>query len=813
MRLKPFREVEKWLTQWLALQGAGNLTSSLKWWFPAMFSFMTKQEAPKPPPHLERFSRPGKVPILIPGSIGRHLKGILRVRRTQLLGLSGSGKVPRDAFRDALTLRFLTKGTARVSEREIDLALEKHRKALCEVEGLRVGRRPLVRQLLWEVRRTARELFGGKVYVPPEAPCFPSRKGHYDSSGLKGGAATVILSKWRAALAHHKDEKAYAACPAEVVHLGSVSDAAQVRFCKAVAKSLKEEMYGVRVECPDGKFRISRVMMASPVAVTEPCKVRVVTKGPEHAYWYLRGIQKFLWRTLSEHPCFELIGKPISEEYLCRRFADTIKSHFFVSGDYVASTDNLLAKLSRAAMRTIALCSGFSGFDESLCVQALIGHTLEYTKKGPDGKKLRRRQRQTNGQLMGSPVSFPILCVVNAAICRHAIESSSEDESLVLLRDAPLAVNGDDCLFTVPDEKGFRTWEKWCAAGGLSSSVGKTYLSRKFVQLNSTSYLVRREPFIGPLPAGSRRGRVVVFEHCPYPNYGMVSPFDPKGGQERTLANLPSLAQQFIEGFGPVERDHLMTFFISQHRSLLATAPQGMSWWLPVHLGGLGLPVTRHLAESAFSQAQLNFATFLMESQKGEGRVLVGDLGSQEKSVPRWWRDGERLVAKYRVRERGSYDPVPSWVQAATVPENEQYFYWVQAARKSFLSEEIVPGRGPNFQSLWRKFSRSRFRGKASAPLATLLGFPAPRMVLPSGISECARMRGLHPIDPLSHISSLVDVAPARSSFAPARRELFVDGVAFSIGGGTVVFKEFSEVQDVLNRDESLREAFRGALD
>jgi hypothetical protein len=519
------------------------------------------------------------------------------------------------------------------------------------------------------------------------------------------------------------------------------------------------------------------------MAVREPCKTRIVSLGPEDTYYYLKDLQKFMWTVLKDHPCFQLIGRPVTEEVLMDRFGDQPPGSVFVSVDYSDATDGLMSWASEWCMRCVAECSGLSDFDLEVATAALTGHTLLYTENGQFVAR-----KQTNGQLMGSPVSFPILCLINAAVCRAAMEAPMSrdwgdlvDEPLadyqppLSLREAPLLINGDDGLFVQENAWVYSSWISDAKQLGLNDSPGKTYVSAEFVQINSKLFTVgawTRPSLVTGLPVST-----LVFSHVPYVNFGYLSPFDPKGGRERDYQDLPALAEGFLDGFSGKLRDAMMTWFLRSHRGLLQRIPQGMSYWLPAHLGGLGLPITRKLSEDDFSDMQLNFAAFLLQTLKEPTT-----FPSEETTVPSWVRAGERLASSLRQREKGARDDEPRWMKDRVVPEDEQFLYWRQAGLATRDEESYLPASRGNWKRLFARFAREGPRGGNSRPpLATLLGDPSPKMVLPPSVSQFFELQGKHPVDYYGRISSLVENRP----YVPVSRDLgrviVVDGVTFEL--------------------------------
>jgi len=93
---------------------------------------------------------------------------------------------------------------------------------------------------------------------------------------------------------------------------------------------------------------------------------------------------------------------------------------------------------------------------------------------------------QKNGQLMGSPLSFPILCLCNLIMYWLALEEYLEVE--VDVRDLPVLVNGDDILFRT-NHAFYEIWKKYISEAGFELSLGKNYVHTEFLSVNSQGFL------------------------------------------------------------------------------------------------------------------------------------------------------------------------------------------------------------------------------------------------------------------------------------------------------------------------------------
>jgi len=306
-----------------------------------------------------------------------------------------------------------------------------------------------------------------------------------------------------------------------------------------------------------------------------------------------------MWRPLKDHPTFELIGAPMSQSILNRFLGncDPTDTRMFTSGDYAAATDHLDSDLSEACLDEICCCIGVPLEDRVVLRDALTRHTLQY--KTVDG--FGRTKQQKKGQLMGSPVSFPILCLFNAALTRYALELASPEPVEYWLDELPMLVNGDDLLCRTSDLE-YLVWKDIVKFGGLTPSIGKNFRHSQIATINSEMWHIKRlhhnvdryeesivEFFWGEretiidlgLARGSMKNGTVNLtkdEISPFCNpqiWGMSKEVCWK----KFLASCPNqvVAYDFL--------------FNAVGRQVLAALPEAMPLCVPTWLGGAGFPL------------------------------------------------------------------------------------------------------------------------------------------------------------------------------------------------------------------------------
>lgn len=233
-------------------------------------------------------------------------------------------------------------------------------------------------------------------------------------------------------------------------------------------------------------------------AVLEPNKIRVISKGNALPYYSCKGLQKVLHSTLKKMPCFKLIGRPFFPSDIINLTNKAGKDWEWLSIDYSAATDGLSYKYSSRIFENI-ICNLEE--DQKALARSVLGpHNLYYPKSKGKGVELRGIQK--NGQLMGSILSFPILCLANLGVylwsTSHFRKDWTYDETL-----NHVLINGDDMVYAAPKatehlkrhQEGYVKYDTFAnnvlcgRAVGLEMSVGKAYRHREYLNINSQSVL------------------------------------------------------------------------------------------------------------------------------------------------------------------------------------------------------------------------------------------------------------------------------------------------------------------------------------
>jgi len=248
---------------------------------------------------------------------------------------------------------------------------------------------------------------------------------------------------------------------------------------------------------------------------------------------------------------------------------------------------------------------------------------------------------------MGSPLSFPILCIINAAVNRlfyELSESSYSQETFKIkgcnckivsryerkskcpyhhrfrLDQVPMLINGDDVLLRMKG-KYYASWKEFVNEAGLVPSIGKNYLSKAYVIINSTLFEYgTSDCTLSP-----------NFQKRPYFNMGLVHPQwnerSSLGGDQLSLepevADLGTVSYDMCKGFDYSLQDRMMSIFIGDPvvKGLLKSVPSGVSYFVSKTLGGCGLKSTR---DGLLTSEQRGYYT-RVATTRGELAPLVKD--------------------------------------------------------------------------------------------------------------------------------------------------------------------------------------------
>jgi hypothetical protein len=201
--------------------------------------------------------------------------------------------------------------------------------------------------------------------------------------------------------------------------------------------------------------------------IREALKVRTITAGIGDTFC-LKPFQKAMWHALNEFPQFCLThGTNRLEPSIKRIYEQSSPDDVWISGDYSAATDSFAIEASHALLEGI-LESIDHEPTKRWAMKEISPHLLIYPKSSGIEPVL-----QESGQLMGSLLSFPLLCLLNDCTA----------QSIGLTPDQYL-INGDDILMRTKKEN-YPIWKERVQDYGLSLSLGKNYVHKSYGTVNS----------------------------------------------------------------------------------------------------------------------------------------------------------------------------------------------------------------------------------------------------------------------------------------------------------------------------------------
>jgi len=332
--------------------------------------------------------------------------------------------------------------------------------------------------------------------------------------------------------------------------------------------------------------------------VLEPLKVRLITKGESWKYWLSRFYQKYLWHDLQRVPAFVATGRPIGTDdfydLLERERSLGLDFEDWVSGDYSAATDNLKIDYTKLAFEASLERSGLSSEEKILLRGVLYEQELHYPLKEGIPPAC-----QETGQLMGSTLSFPILCSMNLICYWYALEHYLGRR--VPISQLPVLVNGDDILFRCdgPGGKFYRLWLNIITEVGFELSLGKNYVHRRFFTINSEGFDYNPET-----------GRI---SEVPFLNVGLLlGQSKVTSRKEASLKPIWDLYNEVLAG--ALNKPHAHRRFMHYHHSDIKTLTDSgkYSLFLDPLFGGLGFKLYPEVVESKSisKKGEIYFTTF-----------------------------------------------------------------------------------------------------------------------------------------------------------------------------------------------------------
>jgi len=307
------------------------------------------------------------------------------------------------------------------------------------------------------------------------------------------------------------------------------------------------------------------------VAIPEPGKFRIISKGDGFLYTALQPLQGFMLSCWKHCFASTMLHDDLTSS-IQKIHSEARDLPLWCSVDYEAATDLL---------RKDASLKAFSGLRDSPYFYLGYSSLLRGIAHYPDGSSV----RIVEGQLMGHPLSFPLLCLINLAVYWTAIDRWVEDVSLKERRDTirlaeimrqNVLVNGDDMLFKCTKTFHDKYFLPCCEDAGFKISVGKHYLSPYFCMMNSQTFIERSVKGVRSMVKRTYLSQKVITGVSLKGGESDSTPLLAARDLNRMVLNLPWSACCVPQCLSRFKNRCFGKYFRP-------------CWYLPSHLGGFGL--------------------------------------------------------------------------------------------------------------------------------------------------------------------------------------------------------------------------------
>lgn len=399
------------------------------------------------------------------------------------------------------------------------------------------------------------------------------------------------------------------------------------------------------------------------IPLKEPLKIRTISKGNALKYWLAKPVQKTMRDLIRKFPQMALTGGPLTEDHLRWLWSETesLKQRIapfcpdldldfthVVSGDYKGATDGIDIRATKLAFEIVLSsikCPAHYNTEETrerwkqslrdVLYEQLL-HYPESEHGGPD------TTQQTNGQLMGSNLSFPILCVINLVGYWLTLEEYTGLQ--IEPNKLPVLINGDDILFRTPKPRPdvpnsfYELWKKNVSTLGFELSVGKNYIHSTILTVNSECWVV----------SGDEQSP--SFRRVRHLNVGLLTNNNAAARLESRVLPLSERIEEVLEGAH--DKHHAWRRLKHYYRDELKTWMQvgrhtTFNVFAAIPLGGLG--VDTHGVDPQYTGFQRRMASYLRK--KYLNMTSSDELRSYEMIALTTDKEGEGL--SYAVPQMG----------------------------------------------------------------------------------------------------------------------------------------------------------------
>jgi len=405
-------------------------------------------------------------------------------------------------------------------------------------------------------------------------------------------------------------------------------------FFRALRK-IEDQQQSLDYSSGIGIFKFNRI---TPIGIFEPGKIRMISVGDGNLNAALQPIQGAMIRAWKNHGSSTMRYSDLTErmdelfsdksyapvESFARAFGFNLSEFLLVSGDYEAATDLLRKDASFAALEGLSHLPTFEILKYSF-FPGVADYPADIWPDAPQNYVF------NEGQLMGHPASFPLLCVINLSCYLFAIQKWTDDLYRTMVKctqkgeyrtmltqqinfarrffSKRVIVNGDDVLFRMPNCF-ISVWKSAIAGVGFKLSDGKNYISPDVAMINSQLF---RKTKLG-------------FKRLGYLNQTIITGMNVKSSEDNKCT--PTQIGREINTmcrFCPWAASAIPLCFSRWPLFSLPKFKFVPNWYIPVHLGGFGVSPALAPANLKYTLSQRKIAAnFFNSPQSALYRSVYG---------------------------------------------------------------------------------------------------------------------------------------------------------------------------------------------
>jgi hypothetical protein len=217
------------------------------------------------------------------------------------------------------------------------------------------------------------------------------------------------------------------------------------------------------------------------------------------------------------------------------------------------------------------------------------------------------------------------------------------------LSEARMAINGDD-IGARSNQNLYEVWRRLTDAAGLKESVGKTYFTKSFIDMNSTSFERTKKPFKITISNGETR--YTHLKQTKYVNMGLLLGFKRSEGKvglndiRDPLSDLGTRCKEMLRLAPKHLHEVIMPIFINHHKEIMKKSR--LPWYIPQWLGGIGLPTGKW---GDNSELDLRLAHSIILNWKEKRPIPINQLETTWKT---WQVASNRLPKPVYCRTKNS---------------------------------------------------------------------------------------------------------------------------------------------------------------